>query len=136
MKNLYSTHVLWQVFSTFRANWVIVDGTKYQRPCVLIAGKMEDEDLIFGNVVSIFIHSQSVLFEVEIYNSHFSHYQSHVISFLPSVQHTYLIKHSDLASYHPYSSYYCPDISSDITVRHTVVRCNIFMIHRNVTLHV
>ena len=38
-----------------RANWVIVDGTKYQTPCVLIVGKTEEEDLIFGKVLSIFI---------------------------------------------------------------------------------
>ena len=50
-----------------RANWVIMNGTKYQTPCTLIVGKMEDDNLIFGNVINIFIHNQTLLlFEVEI----------------------------------------------------------------------
>lgn len=106
---------------------MILNGTKYQMPCVLIAGKTEDEDLIFGNVVSIFVHCQSVLFEVEILNSHFCpHHHAHAVSVLPSALQTYLIKHSNLACYHPYGLYYCPHISSDLTLRYTVIRCNIY----------
>lgn len=41
---------------------MILNGTKYQIACALIAGKTEDEDLIFGNVFSIFVHSKSVFF--------------------------------------------------------------------------
>ena len=108
---------------------MIVNGTKYQAPCLLIVGKTEDEDLLFGKVVSILIHSQSVLFEVEILESHFStHYHSHVISELPAVHRTYLIKHTDLAYYHPLGLYYCPHISSQVTIRYAVIRCNIYTI--------
>lgn len=70
-----------------------------QMPCVLIAGKTEDEDLVFGNVFSIFVHCKSVLFEVEILESNFCpHYHAHAVS---SAQQTYLIKHTYLVCYHP-----------------------------------
>ena len=79
------------------------NGTKYNAPCVLIVGKSEDEDLIFGNVTNIFIHNQSLLFfEVEILNSKFCpHYHAYAISMPPSFVQQ-LIKHSDLTCYHPY----------------------------------
>ena len=94
-----------------RTNWVILHGTKYQTPCLLIAGKTEDDYLIFGNVLSILLPCQSVLFEVEILNSHFCpHHHAYAVSVLPSVPQTYLIKHSDLTCYHPYGLYYCPHI--------------------------
>ena len=106
---------------------MILNGTKYQTPCVLIVGKTEDENLIFGSVVSIFVHCQSVLFEVKILNSHLCpHHHAYAMSLSPSALPMYLIKHSDLAYYHPYALYYCPHISSDLTLRYTVIRCNIY----------
>ena len=60
-------------FDNFRANWVIVNGTKYQAPCVLNIGKTEDEDFLFGKVVSILIHSHlNLLFLKLKYLSHTS----------------------------------------------------------------
>ena len=74
-------------------------GVFEQMPCVLIAGKTEDEDLVFGNVFSIFVHRKSVLFEVKILKSHFCpHYHAHAVS---SAQQTYFIKHTYLVCYHP-----------------------------------
>ena len=72
---------------------MILNGTKYHMPFVLIAGKTEDEDLIFGNVVSIFVHCQSVLFEVEILNSHF------VLTTMPMLYRCYhlLYRHTSLS---------------------------------------
>ena len=107
---------------------MIVNGTKYQIPCVLIIGKSEDQDLIFGNVVNVLIHQQSALFQVEIMSSTYCpHYHAYALSVLPSPSlETYLIKHSDLVCYHPYSLYYCPHISSDFTLRYIVMRSNIY----------
>ena len=103
------------------------NGTKYKAPCVLIVGKTEDEDLIFGNVTSIFIHNQSLLFfEVEILNSKFCpHYHAYAISMPPSFVQQ-LIKHSDLTCYHPYGLYYCPHLSSEISLRYVVLRSNVY----------
>ena len=107
---------------------MIVNGTKYQTPHVLIIGKSEDEDLVFGNVLNVLIHQQSVLFEVEILNSSFCpHYHAYALCVLPSSSQTYLIKHSDLACYHPFGLYYCPHISSDLTLRYTVIRSNVYL---------
>ena len=107
---------------------MIVNGTKYQTPCVLIVGKSEDQDVVFGNVINVLVFNQSVLFEVEILSSTFSpHYHAYAVSVLPSsASQTYLIKHSDLACYHPYGLYYCPHLSSDLTLRYTVIRSNVY----------
>ena len=89
---------------------------------------MEDDNLIFGNVMNIFIHNQTLLlFEVEILKSTFCpHYHAYAMSMPSTVQKTHLIKHCDLLCYHPYGLYYCPQISPDISLRYTVLRSNVY----------
>ena len=72
---------------------MIVNGTKYQMPCVLIIGKSEDQDIIFGNVVNVLVNQQCALFEVEIMSSTYCpHYHTYALSVSPSpTLGTYLI---------------------------------------------
>ena len=104
------------------------NGIKYQPPCVLIVGKNDDEDLIFANVTDVFICDKTVLFGVEILNSKFCyHYHAFALSIRPSsIQQRFLIKYSDILYHHPFGMYYCPHISSDISLRYIVLRSNVY----------
>ncbi len=42
------------IILSFRANWVRVNGTKYQAPCVLVVGT--EEDPVFGHVHNVLVY--------------------------------------------------------------------------------
>ena len=41
----------------FRANWVELNGTKYQTPCIVVVG-CENDELIFGDVTKILVQKE------------------------------------------------------------------------------
>ena len=104
------------------------NGIKYQLPCVLIVGKNADEDLIFANVTDLYIFEKTLLFGMEILKATFCyHYHAFALSMLPSSsQQKFLIKYCDILHHHPYGMYYCPHVSSDISLRYVVLRSNIY----------
>ena len=103
------------------------NGIKYQPHCVLIVGKNEDEDLIFENVTDTFVSDKTVLFGIEILDSKFCyHYHAFVLSVHPSSTQKFLLKYSDILHHHPFGMYYCPHISSDISLRYVVLRSNVY----------
>jgi len=87
----------------YRANWVCINGTKYQVPFAIIIGT-DDEDLQFGSVVNVYIHEGSVLFEFikMITHQFYHHYHAYCLS-LPSAtnMHNYVIYHNELPDFHP-----------------------------------
>ena len=101
-----------------------VSGTKYQAPCVLVIGS-EDDDPIFGDVLSILVEGQSVFFEFQVLKSLFCpHLHAHSLTLPSSTSRKYIIKQRDLAYYHPYGMYHIPQNGE---VSHfTVVRNNIY----------
>ena len=106
-----------------------VFGTKYQTPCVLVIGKNEDDDLLFGSVQNVLVYGQEVYFEFEQIEAIFcQHYHAYALSLpiLNSSQH-YLIKQKDLVSYHPYGFYHCLNISNMPSLHYTVLRSNIYI---------
>ena len=81
-----------------------VNGTKYQTPCVLVIG-MEDDEPIFGDIISILVLGKTVYFEFKLLESNFCHhYHAYSLSF--PISRKYIIKHCNLSSYHPYSMYH------------------------------
>ena len=116
--------------SSYRANWVKINGTKYQTPCAIVVGQSdEDEELLFGHVLGVLVHCNQVLFEFELMEAQYcKHYHAYAPSLPPtSSSHKYLIKHTDLPSYHPYGLYYCHNISSNPSLQYTVLRSNIYI---------
>lgn len=114
-----------------RANWVVVNGTKYQKPCMLIIGTTDSGEPIFGNVKRILIDSNgsdvTCMFEFKLVEVDFYiHYHAYACSCLPSST-TYLIKHEDLVCYHPYGTYSCNVISTERPSRFVVVRSNVYV---------
>lgn len=123
--------VYWHfAYLSYRANWVKVHGTKYQTPCALVVGQSdEDEDLLFGHVLGVLVHCKEVFFEFELMEVQYcKHYHAYALS-LPSTSTSqkYLIKHTDLPSYHPYGLYHCPNISSNPLLQYTVLRSNVYI---------
>ena len=117
------------LFVIYRTNWIIVNGVKYQTPCVLIVDTTISGDLIFGNVANIYFSSQTdmCLFQFKPIQAEFyEHYHAYARSPL-TASPSYLIKHMDLACYHPYSSYSCNHIPSEETLRLTVIRSNVYV---------
>lgn len=113
----------------YRANWVKINGTKYQTPCALVVGQSdEDEELLFGHVLSVLVHCKEVLFEFELMIvQYIKHCHAYALSLPPtSSSHKYLIKYKDLLSYHPYGLYHCHNISSNPSLQYTVLRSNIY----------
>lgn len=104
------------------------NGIKYQPPCILIVGKNDNEDLIFANVDDVFVCEKTVIFGIEVLNSKFCyHYHAFALSMCPSsTQQKFLIKYSDLLHHHPFGMYYCPHISSDISLRYVVLKSNVY----------
>lgn len=101
-----------------------VNGTKYQTPCVLVVGKNEEEDPIFGSVCRVLVSAQEVFFEFEQMEAIFcQHYHAYALS--SSCQH-FLIKQNDLITHHPYGLYRCPNISNTLSSHYTVLRNNIY----------
>ena len=113
-------------FSLHRANWVKVNGTKYQSPCALVVGQSDDEELIFGSVLSTLVHHQEVFFEFEVMEGQYcKHYHAYALSLPRTSSQTYLIQHKDLPSFHPYGLYHCHHISNNSSLQYTVLRSNI-----------
>lgn len=50
-------------FPSYRANWVRINGTKYQLSFAIVIGGDSEEELNFGSVVAIYADGQSVIFE-------------------------------------------------------------------------
>ena len=93
-----------------------INGTKYQTPCVLVVGKsMEDDELQFGHVLAVLVDCEEVLFEFELMKAEYcNHFHAYALSLPPaSHRHKYLIKQKDLASFHPYGMYHCPNITNN-----------------------
>ena len=106
-----------------------VNGTKYQTPCVLVVGQSkEDEELLFGHVLSVLVYCQEVLFEFELMEAQFcKHYHAYALSLPPtSCCEKYLVKQVDLPSFHPYGLYHCHNICSNQSLQYTVLRSNIY----------
>lgn len=86
-------------FSFCKANWVKVNGTKYQTPCILVIWKNEEEDPLFGSVSSILVSGQEIFFEIEQMEAVFcQHYHAYALSFPshPSSHQHFLIKQEAL----------------------------------------
>ena len=112
-------------FCFYRANWVIVNGTKYQTPCLLIIGKTEEEDPLFGSVCRVLLSGQELFFEFEQMDAVFyQHYHAYCLT--PSRKY-FLIKHNDLITFHPYGLYHCPHISNTFSSLYTVLRSNTYI---------
>ena len=59
-----------------RVNWVKQDGIRYQKEACVILGRNEDELLIFGRIVDVYIIKSRVLLEISVletidFNEHF-----------------------------------------------------------------
>lgn len=96
-------------YSFFSANWVKVNGTKYQIPCALVVGKSQDgeDDLMFGEVLRILVNLKTVIFEFKRLASKFCH-NLHCFSVSsPSIARKYYIKQCDLLDFHCYGLYHC-----------------------------
>ena len=106
----------------YRANWVKVNGTKYEVSCVLIVGKTSDEELQFGEVTRILVDITSVYFKFKLLDSNFiNHHHCYCLS-SSSDKLLYTIHHSQLLNYHPYGMYYSRTISSDSNRKYAVLR--------------
>ena len=113
----------------YRANWVQVNGTKYQMPFAVVVGKKED-DLVFGKVENIYVDAKTVIFEfIEMLTHCFSsHYHVFVVSVPPvPVRLKYLIKQQNLIDYHPYGLYTSSHISSNPTLEYVVLRSQVYV---------
>ena len=110
----------------YRANWVRVNGTKYQMPFAVVIGK--DEELTFGNVTSIYVDGKSVLFEFfpMITHQFYHHYHAFALA-APAVRCRYLIKHTDLPDFHPYGLYHSTSVSNDSTLQYVVLKSNVYV---------
>ena len=111
---------------------MIINGTKYHTPCVLIVGTTSTGDLIFGSVISVLVHRENAvctcMFEFKVLEAEFyPHHHAYALSALSSSAPSYLIRHDDLACYHPYGSYSYPVIPSDHVLRYTVIRSNVYV---------
>lgn len=88
----------------YRANWVKVDGIKYQEPCALVIGQEED-NLKFGKITQIYVDGgKEVIFEIELLHTieFCTHYHTYSLS---SERQTSFIKQCHLLDYHPYGLY-------------------------------
>ena len=106
-----------------------MNGTKYQTPCVLVVGHLDDdEEPLFGHVLGVLVYCQEVLFEFELMEAQYcKHYHAYALSLPPaSSRQKYLIKQIDLPSFHPYGMYHCHNISSNTLLQYTVLRSNIY----------
>ena len=111
-----------------RANWVRVNGTKYQKPCGLLVGRVDDV-FKFGKVVDIFVNGKEVLFEVELLNTldYLLHYHTFCLSpIVPSESQTYYVKHSQLLDYHPYGLYHSA-LSTNPSFLYLIMRYNVYV---------
>ena len=87
----------WNISTLLRANWVRVNGTKYQTPCALVVEKSDDKELLFGKVISILVGAKCVIFEFQLLKSEFCHhYHCYSLSLPPLSTHQYFIRHCDL----------------------------------------
>lgn len=112
------------------ANWVKVYGTKYQLPFTLVIDKTEDDDLVFGEVIQIYVLDNScVVFEFVLLQAEFlSHYHAYAVLLPPVIQRkNYIIKHKDLPCFHPIGLYHRNMISDNSLLRYAVTRSNIFI---------
>ena len=118
------------ISSLRRANWVKVNGTRYQTPFAVVIGQSDkEEELLFGHVLNVLVYSKEVLFEFELLDVQYcKHYHAYALSIPPnSSSQKYLIKHKDLLHYHPYGLYHCHNITNNPLIQYTVLRCNICM---------
>ena len=116
------------LFSNFSANWVKVNGTKYQTPCGLIVGKTDQEEPIFGEVRRILVDVKAVYFEFQLLHAVLCpHYHCFILSHDPSRNSKcFIINQSCILDYHPYGIYYSQTVTGDSTSRIAVIR-NIIM---------
>ena len=106
-----------------------MNGTKYQMPFALVVGK-DDEDLVFGKVVNIYVDVKTVLFEFfPMLTCNFSHHHHAFILSLPplSVRCKYLIKQQSLLDYHPYGLYTSLNISTNSHLEYIILRSNVYV---------
>ena len=110
-----------------RANWVEVNGVKYQSPCGVIIGE-NDTLLKFGHVMDIFVDKKTVYFEfIPLITKEFNnHIHAYVLAF-PSECNRFLINHCDLLDFHCYGIYRSHTLTSNPNVLYIVPRCNIYV---------
>ena len=89
-----------------------VSGTKYRMPCVLVIGKTDEDEVIFGEVTRILVDIKSVIFEFKLFRSYFNHHFHCYCLISPENTH-YAIPYSQLIHYHPYGFYYSSSINSE-----------------------
>lgn len=116
------------ITSIYRANWVRVNGTKYQMPCAIVIGMDEDEPK-FGSVENIYIDGASVFFEFVpmITNQFCHHFHAFALASQAASSDTYLINHCLLLDFHPYGLYHSTTILSEYKVRYVIVRNNVYI---------
>lgn len=104
------------------ANWVTINGTKYEQSCVLVIGKTEEDDVLFGEVTRIIVDIKSVYFEFKLYNSFFNrHHHCYCLS-TPAQTSSYVIHFSKLIHYHPYGLYFSQSFTNTNQQFFTVLR--------------
>lgn len=113
----------------YRAKWVRVNGTKYQKPFAIIIA-MEDDDLKFGNVENIYVDGLTVWFEfVPLDTFQFcTHFNAYALT-LPRTPSTcnHIIKHSNLPDFHPYGIYRSSTVCSNDAFLYVVLKCNVYL---------
>ncbi len=98
-----------------------VSGTKYRMPCVLVIGKTDEDQVLFGEVTRILVDIKSVIFEFKLFRSYFNHHFHCYCLISPETTH-YAIPYSHLIHYHPYGLYYSSSINSEYPQCFSVLR--------------
>ena len=115
-------HAYFQLYISYRANWVRVLGTKYQPPFAIVIGK-DDDDLQFESVERILDDKGIIWFEFTFLLTHeyLHHYHAYSVKVPPvSLGSVYLIRQTDILDFHPYGLYCSPKF---VVIQHCNMLC-------------
>lgn len=99
----------------------------YQSPSVLIIGRTDEDDPLFGDLVDILYFDDFIFFYVEVleYVTFSHHFHAHIVS----TDHNslkYLILYDNLIDHSPYGLYLPPSFSPIHPYRFIVPKCIFF----------
>lgn len=101
------------VFSAInRANWVKLNGKKYEKDAVLIIGQMNDHP-VFGQIVDVLVDGPTVLFDISVLNTVQFVEKLHAFAVQMQTGHRHLFLSSDILDVHPYCLYRPPSHTHD-----------------------
>ena len=101
----------------FRANWVKVNGTKYQAPSALLIEN--NEDPIFGKITDVFVSGNTIYFEfITLVVKFFYHHYHAFVLIEPRCSTKYFIRYCDLIDYHPYGLYSLNTVNTDCAMQY------------------